>query len=78
MMRALKCKQAQMVATGVTEDVFSLCLGSIEGDGALLLGDVQLAPWTDQLAYTPMVQARPGPVRCSRGNAWRMSGTCFV
>ena len=47
---------AQLVGTGVTEDVFSLCYGSIEGNGALLLGQVALPPWTDQLDFSPMVQ----------------------
>ena len=52
----------QLAGTGVTEDMFSLCYGSIEGDGALLVGDVLLPPWTDQLAYSPMVQVLPGYV----------------
>ena len=46
----------QLAGEGVTEDLFSLCYGSIEGDGALMLGDVVLPPWTEQLAYSPMVQ----------------------
>ena len=36
--------------------MFSLCFGSIEGDGALLLGNVLVPPYTQQLRYTPMVQ----------------------
>lgn len=29
----------QLVKAGVIDDVFSLCFGMVEGDGALLLGD---------------------------------------
>jgi hypothetical protein len=29
----------QLVKAGVVDDVFSLCFGMVEGDGALLLGD---------------------------------------
>lgn len=46
----------QLAGAGVTEDMFSLCFGSIEGDGALLLGNVLVPPYTQQLRYTPMVQ----------------------
>ena len=46
----------QLAGSGVTEDMFSLCFGSIEGDGALLLGNVLVPPYTQQLRYTPMVQ----------------------
>ena len=49
----------QLAGSGVTEDMFSLCFGSIQGDGALLLGNVLIPPYTQQLRYTPMVQ-QPG------------------
>ena len=33
---------AQLAGRGVIDDVFALCFGSVEGDGALMLGDVSL------------------------------------
>lgn len=30
----------QLAGSGVIDDVFALCFGSVEGDGALMLGDV--------------------------------------
>ena len=37
------------------EDVFSLCFGSVEGDGALLLGEVDLSTYNVELEYTPLL-----------------------
>ncbi len=37
------------------EDVFSLCFGSVEGDGALLLGEVDLSAYNVELEYTPLL-----------------------
>jgi hypothetical protein len=34
----------QLVKAGVIDDVFSLCFGMVEGDGALLLGDAGMLP----------------------------------
>ena len=33
--------RAQLAGRGVIDDVFALCFGSVEGDGALMLGDVE-------------------------------------
>ena len=51
----------QLVAGGVIDDTFSLCFGSVEGDGALLLGDVEVAPYTQNLSYTNLVSTRSNP-----------------
>ncbi len=34
----------QLVKAGVIDDMFSLCFGMVEGDGALLLGDAGARP----------------------------------
>lgn len=51
----------QLVAGGLVDDTFSLCFGSVEGDGALLLGDVEIAPYTQNFSYTPLVSRRATP-----------------
>lgn len=39
------------------DDVFSMCFGSVEGDGVLLLGDVDI-PSDIGLQFTPMLPTR--------------------
>ncbi len=39
------------------EDVFALCFGSVEGDGALVLGAAALPPGVT-LLYTPLVRSQ--------------------
>ena len=41
-MRCRCCCRVQLAGRGVIDDVFALCFGSVEGDGALMLGDVSL------------------------------------
>lgn len=43
------------------EDVFSLCFGSVEGDGALLLGEVDLSAYNVELEYTPLLTSAQYP-----------------
>lgn len=43
------------------DDVFSLCFGSVEGDGALLLGEVQLGQYNVELEYTPLLTSEAYP-----------------
>ena len=43
------------------EDVFSLCFGSVEGDGALLLGSVDLSSYNVELEYTPLLTSLAYP-----------------
>ena len=43
------------------DDVFSLCFGSVEGDGALLLGDVPLSSYNVVLDYTPLLSSPAYP-----------------
>lgn len=43
------------------EDVFSLCFGSVEGDGALLLGNVDLNAYNVELEYTPLLSSSAYP-----------------
>lgn len=50
----------QLVRAGVIDDVFSLCFGSVEGDGALLLGDAPLPGGID-LQYTPLLRSISHP-----------------
>lgn len=50
----------QLVKAGVIDDVFSLCFGMVEGDGALLLGEAPL-PGTIELAYTPLLHSTSHP-----------------
>ena len=45
----------QLAGAGTIEDVFSLCFGGVEGNGALMLGDVPPATFNVQLQYTPLV-----------------------
>ncbi|GAB4814012.1 hypothetical protein N2152v2_001058 [Parachlorella kessleri] len=46
----------QLVADGAIDDVFSLCFGGVEGDGALVLGSAPLPPDLGQLQYTPLLR----------------------
>ncbi len=41
--------------------MFSLCFGSVEGNGALLLGDVALHPAQGALEYTPLLHSDSHP-----------------
>lgn len=50
----------QLVKAGVIDDVFSLCFGMVEGDGALLLGDADV-PGSIALQYTPLVPSATHP-----------------
>lgn len=43
------------------EDVFSLCFGGVEGNGALMLGDVPPASVNVSLQYTPLVSSVAHP-----------------
>ena len=45
----------QLAGAGAIEDVFSLCFGGVEGNGALMLGDVPPATFNVDLQYTPLV-----------------------
>ena len=45
----------------VIDDVFSLCFGSVEGDGALMLGDVDLSEQDIQLQYTALLSSVAHP-----------------
>lgn len=45
----------QLVKQGAMQDRFSLCFGSIEGQGALLLGDLDLPRNTVHFDYVPML-----------------------
>eukprot|EP00884_Botryococcus_braunii_P019358 jgi/Botrbrau1/6105/Bobra.331_2s0002.1 len=49
----------QLASRGVISDMFSLCFGSVEGDGAFMVGDVDLSPYNVDLQYTPMIDS-PG------------------
>lgn len=46
----------QLVKQGAMRDRFSLCFGSVEGDGALLLGDLDLPGNTILFDYVPMLR----------------------
>lgn len=50
-----------MAARGDIEDVFSLCFGSVEGDGALMLGDVDLDAYGVDLNYTALLSSSVHP-----------------
>jgi hypothetical protein len=52
---------AQLAGRGVIDDVFALCFGSVEGDGALMLGDVALADASVWLQYTPLLSSLAHP-----------------
>lgn len=49
----------QLASRGVISDMFSLCFGSVEGEGAFMVGDVDISPYNVSLQYTPMVES-PG------------------
>ena len=51
----------QLAQRGIIQDVFSLCFGSVEGDGALLLGDVALSQYNVELEYTPLLSSPAYP-----------------
>ena len=51
----------QLAKEGYIDDVFSLCFGSVEGDGALLLGAVNHSQYNVQLEYTPLVASLAYP-----------------
>lgn len=50
----------QLVSAGVIDNVFSLCFGTVEGDGALTLGHSPLVS-SLQLAYTPLIPSLRHP-----------------
>ncbi|KAL4450641.1 hypothetical protein ABPG77_000997 [Micractinium sp. CCAP 211/92] len=50
----------QLVKAGVIDDMFSLCFGMVEGDGALLLGDAEV-PGSIALQFTPLVPSATHP-----------------
>ncbi|KAK9843713.1 hypothetical protein WJX81_003429 [Elliptochloris bilobata] len=46
----------QLASNGNIDDVFALCFGSVEGDGALMLGDADVAGrFNVALQYTPLL-----------------------
>ena len=49
--------RAQLADAHVIEDVFALCFGSVEGDGALVLGAAALPPGVT-LLYTPLLRSQ--------------------
>ena len=51
----------QLAGAGHIEDVFSLCFGGVEGNGALMLGDVPPASANVSLQYTPLVASAQHP-----------------
>ena len=51
----------QLAGRGVIDDVFSLCFGSVEGDGALMLGDVDLSEQDIALQYTALLSSLAHP-----------------
>ena len=51
----------QLAGSGDIEDVFSLCFGGVEGNGALMLGDVPPATFNVQLQYTPILESQRYP-----------------
>ena len=48
---------AQLADAHVIDDVFALCFGSVEGDGALVLGAAPLPPGVT-LLYTPLLRSQ--------------------
>lgn len=44
-----------MAGAGTIEDVFSICFGGVEGNGALMIGDVLPATFNLSLQYTPLI-----------------------
>ncbi len=55
------CRHVQLAGRGVIDDVFSLCFGSVEGDGALMLGDVDLSEQDIELRYTSLLSSLAHP-----------------
>ena len=53
--------RAQLAGSGVIDDVFALCFGSVEGDGALMLGDVDAAEYDVALQYTALLSSLAHP-----------------
>ncbi len=51
----------QLAGSGVIDDVFALCFGSVEGDGALMLGDVDAAEYDVALQYTALLSSLAHP-----------------
>lgn len=51
----------QLAGQGVINDVFSLCFGSVAGDGALLLGEVDLTSYNVELEFTPLLTSAAYP-----------------
>ena len=51
----------QLAGRGVVADMFSLCFGGVEGDGALMLGDVDPTVYGISLAYTALVPSPDHP-----------------
>ena len=58
----LTCRfNVQLAGRGVIDNVFSLCFGSVEGDGALMLGDVDLSEQDIELRYTALLSSAAHP-----------------
>lgn len=55
------CACVQLAGSGVIDDVFALCFGSVEGDGALMLGDVDAAEYDVALQYTALLSSLAHP-----------------
>ena len=51
----------QLAGRGVVADTFSLCFGGVEGDGALMLGDVDPGLYGINLAHTALVPSPDHP-----------------
>lgn len=51
----------QLAEANHIEDVFSLCFGGVEGNGALMLGDVPPASFNVTLQYTPLISSPAHP-----------------
>ncbi|KAL3138709.1 hypothetical protein ABBQ32_006464 [Trebouxia sp. C0010 RCD-2024] len=51
----------QLARAGTIEDVFSICFGGVEGNGALMLGDVSPATFNVSLHYTPLLATSAHP-----------------
>ena len=51
----------QLAGRGVVADTFSLCFGGVEGDGALMLGNVDPALYGISLAHTALVPSPDHP-----------------
>ena len=68
----------QLAAHHAIADVFSLCFGSVEGNGALLLGDVALHPAQGALEYTPLLHSETHPPLLPHRSAGPLSGGCHA